>query len=209
MKLLIIGATQGIGFELLKLALERGHSVTALARDPSRISIQHERLRVLKGDILDLNSVTNAMENQEAVFTCIGTMPSIFPVKVFSEGIKNVLSAMHAKGVNRLIAVTGIGAGDSKGHGGFLYDSIFLPIVLKAVYDDKDREEALIRESNVNWTIVRPCMLTNGDLTGNYHVFTDLTGVTARSISRKDVADFLLKQLASDEYLKQTPLLSY
>ncbi|NTV46961.1 MAG: NAD(P)H-binding protein [Chlorobiales bacterium] len=173
------------------------------------MSIQHERLRVLKGDILDLNSVKNAMENQEAVFTCIGTMPSIFSVKVFSEGIKNVLSAMQAKGVNRLIAVTGIGAGDSKGHGGFLYDSIFLPIVLKAVYDDKDREEALIRESNVNWTIVRPCMLTNGNLTGNYHAFTDLTGVTAGSISRKDVADFLLKQLASDEYLKQTPLLSY
>ncbi|NTW49798.1 MAG: SDR family oxidoreductase [Chlorobiales bacterium] len=209
MKLLIIGATRGVGFELLKLALEQNHTVTALVRDPGRLPIQHERLRVLKGDILNLDSVTAATENQEAVFTCVGITPTIFTVSTFSEGIKNVLTAMQAKGVKRLIAVTGMGAGDSKGHGGVLYDFLFQPLVLKSIYEDKDREEELIKASPVDWVIVRPGMLTNGELTGKYRAFTDLTGITAGSISRKDVADFLLKQLGSNEYLRKTPLLCY
>jgi putative NADH-flavin reductase len=120
-----------------------------------------------------------------------------------------VLAAMAEHGVRRLLCITGIGAGDSKGHGGFLYDRIFNPLLLKTIYQDKNRQEALIKASNTDWTIVRPAFLTNGPLTRNYRVLTDLSGVTAGKISRADVAHFMLVELAANHYLGQTPLLTY
>jgi putative NADH-flavin reductase len=110
--------------------------------------------------------------------------------------------------VRRLICVTGIGAGDSRGHGGFLYDRIVNPLLLKTIYQDKDRQEALIRASHTDWTMVRPGFLTNGPRTGSYRVLTDLKGVTAGRISRADVAHFMLAELAANRYLGQTPLLT-
>ena len=109
----------------------------------------------------------------------------------------------------KLIAVTGIGAGDSRGHGGFLYDKIIQPLLLRTMYEDKDREEAVLKASSANWMIVRPGTLTNGKFTGQYRVLTEMAGITAGKISRKDVADFILRQLEQPTYFKQTPLLTY
>ena len=103
----------------------------------------------------------------------------------------------------------GIGAGDSRNHGGFFYDKLVLPLLLERIYEDKDRQEAVIKASDVDWVIVRPGFLTNGGFTGEYRVLTDLDGVQARRISRSDVAHFILEQLRSPKYLKQTPLLTY
>jgi putative NADH-flavin reductase len=209
MNLLIIGATRGIGFQLLEQALEAGHSVTALVRSPQRMSEQHDRLKLILGDILDLEAVQKAMAGQNAVCITIGIGITWKPVTVFSQGTRNVLEAMHQKGVRRLICITGIGAGDSKGHGGFLYDWVFKPLLLKTIYEDKDRQETLIQNSDTDWTIIRPGFLTNGPLTKNYRVITDLSGVTAGKISRADVAHFILKELAINHNLRQTPLLTY
>jgi putative NADH-flavin reductase len=128
---------------------------------------------------------------------------------VFSQGTRNVLEAMHQQGVRRLICITGIGAGDSKGHGGFLCDRLFKPLLLKTIYEDKDRQESLIQNSEVDWTIIRPGFLTNGPLTKKYRAITDLRGVTAGKTSRADVAHFILEELAANRYLGQTPLLTY
>ena len=208
MNILIVGATRGIGRELVQQALSSGHTVTALVRDPRRLSTQHDRLRVIKGDILDSDSVALAMAGQRAVCCTIGVKVPWPPVTVFSEGTGNLLQAMKKAGVKRLLCVTGIGAGDSRGHGGFLYDCVFRPFLLWPVYADKDRQESLIRASDVDWTIVRPGFLTNGPLTENYRMLTNLTGVTAGWISRADVAHFILKELASNQYSGQTPLLT-
>lgn len=208
MNIVIVGATRGIGRQLLEQALASGHTVTALVRDPRRLAAQHERLRVVKGDILDPDSVALAMAGQNAVCCTIGVKAPWIRITVFSEGTKNLLQAMKKAGVKRLICVTGIGAGDSRGHGGFLYDYLFYPLVLFPVYADKDRQEALIKASDVDWTIVRPGFLSNGPLTKNYRMLTDLTGVTAGWISRADVAHFMLSELESNRYLKQTPLLT-
>lgn len=209
MKILIVGATRGIGRQLLEQALASGHSVTALARNPQRLAAQHERLRLLKGDILDPGSVAAAMAGQDAACCTIGVKTPWEQAGVFSEGTRQLLQAMKKAGVRRLMCVTGIGAGDSKGHGGFLYDRIFYPLLLRAVYADKDRQESLIKASDVDWTIVRPGFLTHGPLTGNYRVLTELTGITAGRISRADVAHFILKELESKRHLRQTPLLTY
>ena len=208
MNILIVGATRGIGRQVLEQALASGDSVTAVVRDPQRLATRHERLRVVKGDILDANSVAVAMAGQNAVCCSIGVKAPWPTITVFSEGTKNLLRAMKQAGVRRLICVTGIGAGDSRGHGGFFYDRVFYPLVAWPIYADKDRQESLIRASDVDWTIVRPGFLTNGPLTKSYRALTNLTGVTAGWISRADVAHFILTELRSNQYLKQAPLLT-
>ncbi len=210
MRILVIGATGLTGQQIVKQALAQGHKVTALARNPDKLEMQHNSLRIVKGDILDSGSLEAAMQLQEAVISSLGTQKiSLAPVTLFSEGTKNLLQAMELHSVKRLICITGIGAGDSKGHGGFLYDKLILPLVLKRIYDDKDRQEAEIRQSNLDWVIVRPGVLTNDPAKGNYRVLTDLTGVMAGKISRDDVAAFALQQLTDDRYLHQTPMISY
>lgn len=209
MHISIMGANRGVGFQLLTQALEEGHTVTALVRDPLKLTIEHQNLNIVKGDIRDPESVEHATTGQDAVCFCIGIGPTRKPVTVFSKGTQNVLRAMHKTRVNFLICVTGIGAGDSKNHGGFLYDKLFSPLVLKTVYEDKDRQETLLKESDVDWIIVRPGFLTNGPKRGRYRAITDLTGVKAGRISRADVAHFMLAQLVSPTFLRQTPLLMY
>lgn len=209
MRLLVIGATHGIGRQTIEQALAAGHEVTGMARRPEKMTLADGRLTLVAGDILDPVRVSEAVAGQEAVLVTIGIPPTWQPVTVFSQGIRNVLSAMAEHGVSRLLAVTGIGAGDSKGHGGFLYDRIFNPLLLKRIYEDKDRQEAIIRQSQEQWTIVRPGFLTNGPLTGTYRVITDLTNITCGKISRADVAHFLLREAVANSYVHQTPLLMY
>ena len=167
------------------------------------------KLTIVKGDILDAVSVAAATAGQDAVCVCIGVPPTRKPVDVYSRGIENVLSAMGRGTRQKLIAVTGIGAGDSKGHGGFLYDRVINPLLLGTAYADKDRQEAIIKASSAEWLIVRPGFLTDGPRTGKYRVIDDLGGVTAGKISRKDVADFMLKQIAAPTHFGKTPLLTY
>jgi putative NADH-flavin reductase len=209
MKLLVVGATRGIGAALAEQAVGEGHTVTALARRPERMRADAEGVRIVKGDIRDKDSVSTAVAGQDAVCITIGTGPSLRPVTVFSEGTRAVTEAMKRHSVRKLICVTGIGAGDSRGHGGFLYDRIVFPILLKRIYEDKDVQESIVRSSSLEWVIVRPGFLTNGPVTGRYRVLTDMTGVTCGSISRGDVAHFILRELGSMEHAGQTPLLTY
>jgi putative NADH-flavin reductase len=209
MKLLIIGASRGIGLQLLEQALQAGHVVTAFARHLQKIPQPQEGLRLIAGDILEGPQVKQAVAGQEAVCLTIGVGVTWKPVTVFSQGTEHVLVAMAEHGVKRLVCITGIGAGDSKGHGGLLYDQVFKPLLLKTIYADKDRQEALIRASEAEWTIVRPGFLTNGPLTGKYRVITDLRGLTAGKISRADVAHFMLAELAANLYLRHAILLTY
>ncbi|MEW6332218.1 MAG: SDR family oxidoreductase [Pseudomonadota bacterium] len=209
MNILMVGVTRGIGRQLLEQALASGHAVTALVRNPRRLALTHERLRVVAGDIRDADAVALAMIGQQAACCTIGVRAPWPRVTVFSKGTANLLLAMKKAGVRRLICVTGIGAGDSKGHGGFIYDTLILPSLFRTVYADKNRQEALMKASGADWTIVRPGFLSNGPLTKNYRILTDLTGVTAGRISRADVAHFILQELEARQYLRQTPLLTY
>ncbi len=209
MKILIIGATRGVGKALLEIALEDNCDVTVLARIPEKIEISHPQLRVVKGDALDAKSIEAVAEGQEAICSCIGVPITFKSVDLFSKAARNILVAVKQNPGQKYIAVTGIGAGESKGHGGFLYDKIFKPLLLKNIYADKDREEEIIKGSGVDWMIVRPAGLTNGKRTGQYHIFNDLKGVTSKRISRLDVADFILKQLKNPTQFSKTPLLTY
>lgn len=209
MNILIIGATRGIGKYLTIQALSKNYNVLALARRKGLEEIKDRKLKVIQGNILDKNDLQNVIENIDCVCLTIGARPTFKKVKLFSEGTVNIIKEMKEAGCRRLLCATGIGAGDSKGHGGFLYDKIINPLLLKTIYQDKDRQEEIIKSSGLEWTIVRPAMLTYGKQTENYKTITDLTGVTAKKISRADVADFMLKEIEQKNFLHQTPLITY
>jgi putative NADH-flavin reductase len=209
MKVLILGATGSIGRHLVPQALALGHEVTALVRDPSKLGVRHEHLRVVTGDALDPTAVDAAVRGQEAVIFSLGRSNHRAPTTMFSDATRILIHAMETQGVRRLVCITGIGAGDSRGHGGFLYDKIIFPWFTIETYVDKDRQEALIGESSLDWIIVRPASFTDGPQRGNLRALTDLKGITIRSISRADTAAFVLEQLRSDTYLRKAPLVGY
>ena len=126
---------------------------------------------------------------------------------LFSDSTRILVDAMKVAGVKRLIAVTGLGAGDSRGHGGFIYDAVVFPLLLKRVYDDKDVQEWIIRSSGLDWTIVRPGLLKNRPATGRYRVLTASKDWQFGAISRSDVADFLVQQINDRTLVGTTPLL--
>jgi putative NADH-flavin reductase len=206
-KVLIIGATGATGQILMREALEQGHEVTALARDPSTLASEDHRLRVLEGNVLDASSVEAAVAGQDAALSALGTR-STKPTTLFSESTHNLISAMNKHGVRRLVCISGIGVGDSKGHVGFLYDRIIRPFVVKNVYEDKERQEEAIKQSDLDWVIVRPAQLTDEPARGEYSVFLG-GSYTATKISRADVAAFMLAQLTDDTYVRKTPVISY
>ena len=117
---------------------------------------------------MDISSLKSALNGQQAVISAFGTKLIRKPTTLLSDATRNLVEAMNDGGVKRLICVTGIGAGDSKGHGGFLYDNILEPFLLHEIYEDKTRQEEVIRKSSLDWVIARPAILTNGPATGNY-----------------------------------------
>lgn len=208
LKILVVGGTSGIGRQVVERGLARGHTMTALARRPQRLNLDDERLRVVQGDILNPASMITALSGHDAVVVTVSVPPGFEPVTMFSEGIRNVLRAASAAAAVRVIAVTGIGAGDSRGHGGFYHDRIALGSYLRSMYEDKTREEALVRESGTDWTIVRPGFLTDGDALARYRVFVSLDGVTSGSISRADVGHFIIAEIESPRHRRETLLVS-
>lgn len=210
-KLLVIGASRGIGLETVKAALSAGHSVRALARSAASIPIQDVGLEKVSGDALDSDTIRNALRDVNVVIQTLGVDISpraIFErTTLFSRSTRILVDAMKAAGVTRLIAVTGLGAGDSRGHGGLLYDAVLFPLLLKRVYDDKDVQESIIKSSGLDWTIVRPGLLTNRPATGHYRVLTAPKEWRFGTISRADVADFIVRQIDDRTLIGTAPLL--
>jgi uncharacterized protein YbjT (DUF2867 family) len=210
-KVLVIGASRGIGLETVRAALRAGHSVRALARSASNIPIQNPGLDKVYGDALNRDTVRKVLKDVEAVIQTLGVDISprvIFErTNLFSQSTRILVDAMKDARVKRLIAVTGLGAGDSRGHGGFLYDAVVFPLFLKRVYDDKDVQEWVIRSSGLDWTIVRPGLLTNRPATGRYRVLTTPREWRVGAISRADVADFIVRQIDDRALIGATPLL--
>lgn len=202
MRILVIGATGGTGRQLLRQALDLGHEVTALVRKPNKLKIEHPRLRVAKGNVLNYASVESAMQGQNAVVCALGAKRFFFPTRTLSEGARNILRAMKSCNVPRLICESSLGLGSSVGRLGLLFTFFVVPVILPFIFWDKIRQEKLIEESDADWLIVRPGVLTNADARGSYRHGPNLGNFlwTVR-ISRADVADFMLKQLTDDSLL--------
>ena len=209
MKLLIVGSTGATGLELLEQALEAEHLVTAFARRPAAVKLKHSNLKVHQGDILDYSAVEAAVEGQDGVLSALGVR-QLGKNSILSDGTRNLIQAMEKLGVKRLIVESSLGLGDSRGQLGRWYERLWVRGLLKNIFADKETQESVIRASRLDWVIVRPAILTNGPRTGRYKAgFAPNNRSIKRKISRADTAEFMLKQLADDTYLRKTPGLSY
>ena len=208
---LIVGASRGVGLETVKATLQAGHSVRALARSARRIPVDHPKLEKVVGDALEMATVKRALTGVDVVIQSLGVSagPEVIlkPTRFFSTATRVLVTAMEEAQIKRLICVTGFGAGNSRGHGGFLY-SVAFHLLLERVYDDKDVQERIVRGSELDWVIVRPVILTNGPKTNAYRAVIDPRGWTCGFISRADVADFLIKQIDDNTFVHKTPVLT-
>jgi len=212
MNIAIFGAAGGTGRALVEQALAHGHTVTAFARNPAALAISHPRLTVVQGDVLDPARVEAAVAGQDAVLNSLGMKPGS-RTSVTSEGTQNIIAAMQKFGVRRLITQSSlpVAAVDGNPHELPWLFRIMLSLAapLKAIFQDKVRQEQIIERSGLEWVIVRPAALTDGVRTGSYRVGMPLKVGLASKISRADVAEFMLAQLATNTYLHQVPRLSY
>ena len=211
-RLLIFGATGGTGRQLVEQALAQGYLVTAFARNPASVAVEHANLSVARGDVIDSKSVERAMQGHEAVLSAIGS-PANKIGTVRSEGTRHIVRAMEMNGVRRFICQTSLGYGDSRkvlDRTPFYFKYLIVPFILRKGFADHALQEEYIRQSKLDWVIVRPGNLTDGDHTGVYrHGFPATDQAITVKISRADVADFMLKQVQEDTYLKKTPGVSY
>lgn len=206
MNLLIFGATGGTGCELVKQTLTQGHTVTAFVRNSDKLDIQHPNLKVVKGDVTDVTAVENAVQGQDVVFSALGSS-SLKKNPALVEGVHNIVQAMEQHGVQRFIYESALGVGDSRERINFLFRFVIIPLVLRNAIADHEDKERIIKQSSLDWVIVRPAGLTNGSHTSEYKHGESIQ--YGAKISRADVADFMLKQVTNDTYLKKTPGISY
>src|SRR3984893_17798438 len=205
-RVLIVGATGGTGRQLVAQALERGHAVTALVRDPLALRVEHPRLKVVRGDVVDYPSVEAAMQAQDVVLCALGHKRFFQPTRILSGGTRNILRAMEAHGVRPLGSLAPLGIGDSAGRMGLSYTFFVIPFILPFYFWDKTRQERLIAASRVTWVIVRPGALTNGAKRNRYtHGRRVGSVVRTVRISRADVADFMLSQMTDNTYVSAAP----
>jgi len=209
-RVLIIGATGGTGRQLVAQALDRGFHVTAFVRNPSVVRLEHPRLRVVRGDVLDPLSLNDAVRGQHAVVCALGHKRFFAPTRILSDGTRNVLQEMKASGVKRFVCETALGLGDTAGRMGLSYTLFVIPAVLPFYFWDKARQERIIAESDAHWVIVRPSVLTDDTPRGRYHYGAGIGSfVTTRRIARADVAAFMLNQVTDNTYLRSAPGVSW
>jgi uncharacterized protein YbjT (DUF2867 family) len=209
MKILVLGATGATGRLIVSKAAANGHTVVALVRSKAKAA-DIAGAELVEGDARDPAALTRAIAGCDAVISSLGTAMSPFrEVTLLSTATRALVGVMVEQNIRRLVCITGLGAGDSRGHGGFFFDRLFLPLMLRKVYEDKNRQEDVIRASKLDWIIVRPTVLNDKPARGDIKALTDLSGVHGGAIARADVAAFVVQQLTTDTWLHKAPLITW
>jgi putative NADH-flavin reductase len=208
LKITLFGATGGTGKYLVEAALARGYYVTAFARNPAKLGLQSERLFTVEGDIQDPQKVFEALAGADVVISVLGPT-SNQPTFEVSRGMANILVAMQAYGVRRLVVSSGAGVSDPNDAPGLVDHliGVLLKLTSRHVLEDMRRTVDLVRASDRDWTVVRVPMLTNDPKTGKVKVGYLGKGIGTR-ISRSDMADFMLQQATDKTYVCQAPAIS-
>jgi putative NADH-flavin reductase len=206
--LAIFGATGRAGKHLLRQALDRGYNVRVLARDPGKLAAQHERLVVVKGSLKDADCVEEVIAGADVVLSVLGPT-SNEPTFEISQGTADIIKSMKKHGVKRLILSAGAGVGDP-GDAPKLFNKL-INVALKAtarnVYEDMVKTVDLVRQSGLEWTVVRVPRLTDGPQTGQVRVGMVGKG-TGANLTRADMAQFMLKQIDDGQHLRKAPAIS-
>ncbi|MDB5166016.1 MAG: epimerase [Candidatus Saccharibacteria bacterium] len=206
MNILIIGASGKTGQHLLRQLIEQGHRVTAYARTPDKVDTYGGKVQVIQGDARDAQALTKATVGQDAVMVTFGPR-SPKPDDLQTVFMQNLVNAMHATGVRRLVLLSAWGATDSRPQANWLI-KLLLNTMLRNVFVDKKNGEEAIMASDLDYTFVRPAILLNVASKGR--VSANLTGKGLKLlVSRADVASFMIEQLSSDQWHRQAPLIGY
>ncbi len=207
MNVIVFGATGSVGRLLVAQSLKENHRVTAFARHPENLDLEHRNLVKVAGDVLDPKAVEAALTGQDAVMVTLGAGRR---GGVRAEGTKTIVEGMRRQGIRRLICQSTLGAGDSRQQLNFFWKRIMFGLLLRPAYQDHQRQEAIVRASDLDWTIVRPAAFTDGPLSNRFKAGfpPNERGLTLK-IARADVAAFMLRELGDQRYLHQTPGLSY
>lgn len=206
MRLLILGATGPTGRNLVDQALGAGHEVTALARNASRLPDAHPHLAVVVGDATDARTLEDAMDGKDTVLSALGAGNSLRS-QIASRAMAALIPAMRARALKRVIFLSSFGVGASFEQASLL-QRIAFRTMLRQIFADKAKADAMLRASGLDWTLVYPTLLTNGARAGRYRVGERLAMKGMASISRADVAAFMLAQLAADEWRCRTAVIS-
>lgn len=208
MRILIFGATGGTGRFLVKQGLEKGYTITAFVRDLNGLKIKHKNLSIIQGNVLNAEDVENAVKGQNVVISVLGNKASSAlwkPNTIISDGVRNIISGMKKYKVKRLLFVASFGVNEEI----FLPEKIVIKTVLKSIFADIPKQEQLIKKSGLDWTLVHPARLVDTPGTGEYNMGEHLPLGLFSKISRADVADFLLKNVDSTNFICKTVTISY
>ncbi|MEP7200621.1 MAG: SDR family oxidoreductase [Chloroflexota bacterium] len=209
MHIVIFGATGGTGRVLVAQALGAGHAVTAFVRDPSQIATRHERLTLAQGDMGDAARVAEAIKGQDAVLSAFGPRRGSKDTDLLAVGTRHILAAMRQHGVRRFISQSGAGVVDERDEPSLVRTLIRALLKLSAphVLADAEQQFALVKASDLDWTMVRVPRLKEGAPTGKYRV--GYKPPAGAAVTRGDIAEFMLKQLTDKTYLRQAPFIGY
>ncbi|MCX2680258.1 SDR family oxidoreductase [Galbibacter sp. EGI 63066] len=206
MKIFIVRGTGKTGRELIKQGLEHGHSITALVRNPDKFKLNNPNLKIIKGNVLKPDSFQQNVHEQDAVLSALGHKRFLIPTRILSKGTRNIINTMNKHNVKRFICITSLGVNDSRFKLGLYYTLFTIPFILLFYFLDKSRQEKLIMNSDLDWTIIRPGQLTNGKKRTNYkHGLSVGNYILTKMISRASVAHFMLNQLDDNTYLRKAP----
>ena len=210
-RVVVMGGSRGIGLETVKALLERGHDVIAFSRGANSLQLDHPKLTRVSGDATKTTDIRAAVKDVDAVVQALGVPVSLKlftgPIDLFSSATRILVPIMEDMKIKRLIAVTGFGAGDSEAAINCVQKVPF-NIVFGRAYRDKSAQEALIKNSTLDWTIVRPGVLTNQRLKRPYRVRTKPSEWRNGLISRAAVADYIASAIDDSATIAAEPVLA-
>jgi putative NADH-flavin reductase len=208
--IVVFGATGGTGRQVVDLALHNGHHVTAVVRNPDALKVHHERLEIIRGDVYRSKSFEHALYGKDVVISCLGIQKQE-ATTLYSEGISNIMTAMQAAGVDRLICISAIAVTVP------LNSSVLMRFVTKNIlqklfrhtYTDMRAMENILRESHLAWTVIRPPWLRNGSQTSIYRTSINEPLSSPSKLSRADLAHYIVNHLTDTTTFRSRVEISY
>ena len=211
MNIFLFGASGATGAEVLTLLLSKAHHVRVLVRTPERFNYPSSKnLTVIKGDVTVIGTFEHALADIDVVISTLGTGTNRKPTNVYSVGGQNIINAMHAKGVTKLIILTAAAFDlTDPGNDNFIVRFIVRPL-FKNIYSDMILFEQLLNKNlDIDWVCIRPTRLTSKSYTGKYRISLNHSRKGGNTIGRKDLADFIVKEIQSNEYIHLKPVIAY
>ena len=215
MKLAVFGATGKTGRHLVQQGLAKGHDVAVLVRDPAKLGLENPKLRVVKGDVLsDAAAVEQTVAGVEVVLVALGASSIKKPTSIVEEGTKAIMAAMRKTGARRLVVISTVGAHETSQQAGFVFHRILRPLMRTLaptahhiVFVDKERMEDAVRQTDLDWTLVRAPRLVEGPFTGKWRtLMPGEPGLSTRSLSFADLAGYMLQAAEDPKLVKTAPI---